>query len=113
MTTDLATLQNWKNNKEKKKPCPGRKGVQWVGFVRHPRLRAHRQLHALCSPSSFPFITAMAKLQFPSTHSTASLPPNKFSTFFLLSLELCSFFVPGDLRKRFNLLAIVFQVEIV
>ncbi len=33
---------------------------------------------------------------------------NKFSTFFLLSLELCSFFVPGDLQKRFNLLAIVF-----
>jgi hypothetical protein len=50
----------------------------------------------------------MAKLQFPSTHTTGQLAPNKFSTFFLLSLELSSFFVPGDLRKRLNLLAILF-----
>jgi hypothetical protein len=52
-----------------------------------------------------------APISIDALHS--QLTPNKFSTFFLLSLELCSFFVPGDLRKRFNLLAIVFQVEIV
>jgi hypothetical protein len=95
MITSLATSQNWKNNKEKKKPCR-RAGVVGAvrGFCPSPSSTRTPSAARAFLAVEFPLYNRHGQTPIPIDALHSQPAPNKFSTFFLLSLELCSFFVP-------------------